>query len=1211
MDPEHEDETSTQLASRKRERDYIEQQPPEKRQKTNSFFKKIYKTPEHPLTENFWQQQELSVEFKRLEIYLETIKEDFTSTGKINFDLYTKGILDILKRNFTTSNILKNIPYSNFLSTGDHVQKSSSGCTGNEVLTLPYKNAQIVVKKFKNVTKGLEELVYSMLALEANPAPQEIKMAKIYDAFVTPESYLHIVMEKAQGNDIEHFLLMESAPEVIKASADFLATFHLAHYKGKDINLKKYINHVAKAFNTLHQPLNELLASSVSKPWLSSVESDFSTISRCLDAAQREKFFNSLKKIFQAFEETSREIYRSLQNENKEQRYYFLTVTHGDAHKNNLFYEDNILILNNTNIPKDSYLRNTMIDFSSSRRSWGSVGGPAEKGDVGDPTEDIGRLLGSLWAWSAEKMIAGSKNYEKLCGYKRIRDLQVLFIASYVHKIQESGIIMAHNINHFEEIIKKRINFYKLRYYKLLFNTPQENQDINVKLKIIDLLLQEGFEGTLVANTPLTPFPSKDGQSAHNQRRNKAECGDTNCYYLPDLPKKFVESVDKESNQSYLWRMYEYFWKGTESESEASKIMTLTGTGGVGKSSLALAYAHKVLAGHYNLVYWIPSETRSKLFKNYRNLLQDLGVSTTGAPNEKIIKLIKKHLQNKGNILLVYDNVPDSDFLNNLLPAQNNNVLHILITSRCNRGWKWRCLPVDVFQRKESVKYLLNITGLPEVEENVILANKLAEILADFPLALHHTIQYMQLQYGKPIPVNRIKEYIDILQTEYPEHFKVYQDPFKEESRALTYENLITRSLPPKKEKISTLASEILVYCAYLKPEMIEKEFFLTHLDNPKIEEALSHLCSLSLLKEVNAHSSNSTAPQSQQETVFSIHPLIQRMIRNEVESTTKLGTLHHLIRIFNNKLENNNKTKEQIKELIDDAPIFLNLLKTLLYHFNNSVYDPMPDEIKRFMWGTELLYFAEMSQDINLPNGQEKPLTQLLTFWDNSDMVAWIKMDGYFQWLNEIVQQCHPRFLYAAGRLALHEENFQTAILWLTQAATSWLTQGAEEQDIADINACLGDVYLEMFYQSHSEEDFYNALDAYAKGAQGNNQNAFNALQNLAVVEKHPEAQFKLAEIYIKSWKSEKPIDLAWAVDLYAMAAQQGHKDALARLEALAENGSKVAQSKIKKMHQEIKQKDEGAPNSPFLWVTSRASSPSAPLPISRQIKPPYINAQ
>jgi tetratricopeptide (TPR) repeat protein len=161
------------------------------------------------------------------------------------------------------------------------------------------------------------------------------------------------------------------------------------------------------------------------------------------------------------------------------------------------------------------------------------------------------------------------------------------------------------------------------------------------------------------------------------------------------------------------------------------------GMGGVGKTSLAIEYAHR-FRGLYAGVCWWPAETRTGLLSALANLAVTLNASTAEeADVEKAAKAALRRLaEQRATWLLVYDNVTAPDQIANLLPSAGARVL---ITSRFS-DWSELAdeVALDVLLPEQAVALLQSRTGRSDAAG----AKTLAEALGCLPLALDHAAAY-------------------------------------------------------------------------------------------------------------------------------------------------------------------------------------------------------------------------------------------------------------------------------------------------------------------------------------------------------------------------------------------------------------------------------------------------------------------------------------
>jgi hypothetical protein len=102
------------------------------------------------------------------------------------------------------------------------------------------------------------------------------------------------------------------------------------------------------------------------------------------------------------------------------------------------------------------------------------------------------------------------------------------------------------------------------------------------------------------------------------------------------------------------------------------------GIGGVGKTQLALAYAHRY-RNDYDLGWWIPADTALSITTGLADLAIALGMPARMLPRE-LASRAREILAAQAKWLLVFDNAGDPTDVASFLPATGNG--HVLITSR-------------------------------------------------------------------------------------------------------------------------------------------------------------------------------------------------------------------------------------------------------------------------------------------------------------------------------------------------------------------------------------------------------------------------------------------------------------------------------------------------------------------------------------------------
>ena len=164
------------------------------------------------------------------------------------------------------------------------------------------------------------------------------------------------------------------------------------------------------------------------------------------------------------------------------------------------------------------------------------------------------------------------------------------------------------------------------------------------------------------------------------------------------------------------------------------RVVALCGLGGAGKTSVALEYAHRHLAG-VGVVWQFGAEDQAVLAAGFGELAAQFGTAEGGDPVAAVHAILAA---SPAPWLLVFDNAPDRASVAAFVPPAGPG--RVLITSR-NQIWPpGQAVEVPVLDRQVAAGFLVSRTG--DADRRAAL--ELAAELGGLPLALEQAGAYMQ-----------------------------------------------------------------------------------------------------------------------------------------------------------------------------------------------------------------------------------------------------------------------------------------------------------------------------------------------------------------------------------------------------------------------------------------------------------------------------------
>lgn len=294
-------------------------------------------------------------------------------------------------------------------------------------------------------------------------------------------------------------------------------------------------------------------------------------------------------------------------------------------------------------------------------------------------------------------------------------------------------------------------------------------------------------------------------------------------------------------------------------------VHSLHGLGGVGKSQLAIEYAH-THAGTYDLVWTVAAEEPATFPDQFARLARAMGLEPTGDPDE-LRDQVHAQLAGVAGWLLIFDNANEVEDIRPWLPAvplPPGIPGHVIVTTR-RGGFRalGTVLDLDVIDPSAAVRLLQ--ARAPHLDAEV--ASEIAEELGRLPLALEQAAAFLDRVPMAP------EEYLRLLRTS-PKKVLAEGELASRVDNIATVWNL---SLDRIREE-DPAALQLLDVMAYLAPESIPVDLFTGHPD--LLPQPLSDAAADSLLFTKTVGTLVDYSLVKHTPTGLQLHRLVQAAVR-------------------------------------------------------------------------------------------------------------------------------------------------------------------------------------------------------------------------------------------------------------------------------------------------------------------------------------------
>jgi tetratricopeptide (TPR) repeat protein len=498
-----------------------------------------------------------------------------------------------------------------------------------------------------------------------------------------------------------------------------------------------------------------------------------------------------------------------------------------------------------------------------------------------------------------------------------------------------------------------------LRHFRDCLDWTQEHAAY--KLGVAPRTYQDWEEGKRIPNSTncdkiVSIFQLNEEQA--NALRRAASQVAPEIHNLPFQQNRYFTG-----RKTYLEQLDQYF---KENASVAiSQPISISGLGGIGKTQLALEYAHRSYRKAYRSILWVNAADQATLEASYLSLANLLGLPEKDEPEiNRIVQAMKIWLERHTGWLLILDNADDLQLARSYLPTKPRG--HILLTTRTQiLGNIATRIEVEAMQQEEALLFLLRRSG--ELKDGIEPDTIASDIRS--PAA-----QLVEILGGHPLALDQAGAYIEETRISIATYLQLYQEQRRillnergqlgdehPETVAVTFEVSFKQAC-----EMYPLVGEILYFCSFLHPDAIPEEL-LFH------DESLN-LNALSFNKAIAALLRYSLIKRKYQEQVLSIHRLVQVVIRDGMDKESEKRWVERTVLLVSNtfpKVEY--QTWPQCERLLPHALICADLLRE--HHFI------IPQSIQLFSKAGYYLYLQAHFDEA------EQVLTQALQIQEEPEL--------------------------------------------------------------------------------------------------------------------------------------------------------------------------------------------------------------------------------
>ncbi|MCL1807856.1 MAG: tetratricopeptide repeat protein [Oscillospiraceae bacterium] len=342
---------------------------------------------------------------------------------------------------------------------------------------------------------------------------------------------------------------------------------------------------------------------------------------------------------------------------------------------------------------------------------------------------------------------------------------------------------------------------------------------------------------------------------------------------MNNLPTRNLQFSGREDELSKIRKAF------ADDKSAVCIKQTIAGLGGVGKTQIALEYAHRSKNEYTDATWWMVAENTVQARDEFLKFAEAAGLLPEGMEtaqqlkDDEIIRRLNGWFDAHHSFLLVFDNVEDAG---DIAPYLSHTMTgHILVTTR-DRSLNLQdaeSLELGVYTSLEAVAFMRKCLTDTAAIDNETSLDLLTHRLGYLPLALKQAAAYMKVKANHC----NCTGYLDLLDENGLEVF--------EDSALTEYRNIVTTTWKVSIEKTIPPARQLLNLCAYMVPDNILIEFFKKQRETWP-EPLQSMLNGTMNINKVIRGLTRYALAERDEDGLLHIHRLVQEVVRSDAQKS-------------------------------------------------------------------------------------------------------------------------------------------------------------------------------------------------------------------------------------------------------------------------------------------------------------------------------------